>query len=103
MELKRNGSQPSQKGPDDYFTGNVPIDSPFQAATPGRAGGAIVTFEPGARTAWHRHPLGQTLIVTSGCGWVQSEGHREWKFDQAISSGVRQTRGIGMGQRQPLR
>ena len=74
MELKRNGSQPSQKGPEDYFTGNVRIDSPFQAATPGRAGGAIVTFEPGARTAWHRHPLGQTLIVTSGCGWVQSEG-----------------------------
>src|SRR4051794_25145533 len=74
MELKRNGSQPSQKGPEDYFTGNVRIDSPFQAATPGRAGGAVVTFEPGARTAWHRHPLGQTLIVTSGCGWVQSEG-----------------------------
>jgi quercetin dioxygenase-like cupin family protein len=74
MELKTNGSQPSQKGPEDYFTGNVRIDSPFQAPTPGRAGGAIVTFEPGARTAWHRNPLGQTLIVTSGCGWVQSEG-----------------------------
>jgi hypothetical protein len=57
MELKRNGSQPSQKGPEDYFTGNVRIDSPFQAATPGRAGGAIVTFEPGARTAWRWNQL----------------------------------------------
>jgi len=74
MELKKNGSQASQKGPQEYFTGSVRIDSPFQATAPGRAGGAIVTFEPGARTAWHRHPLGQTLIVISGCGWVQSEG-----------------------------
>ena len=74
MDLKRNGSQPSQKGPQEYFTGNVRIDSPFQANAPARASGAIVTFEPGSRTAWHRHPLGQTLIVTAGCGWVQSEG-----------------------------
>src|SRR3954467_15895277 len=74
MELKRNGSQPSQKGPEDYFTGNVRIGSPFQAVTPGRASGAVVTFEPGARTAWHRHPLGQTLIVLSGAGRVQREG-----------------------------
>ena len=74
MEVKRSGSQPSQKGPEEYFTGAVRIDSPFQGSDPARAGGAIVTFEPGARTAWHRHPLGQTLIVTSGCGWVQSEG-----------------------------
>jgi len=74
MELKRNGTLPSVKGPEEYFTGNVRIDSPFQGNTPARAGGAIVTFEPGARTAWHRHPLGQTLIVISGCGWVQSEG-----------------------------
>jgi quercetin dioxygenase-like cupin family protein len=74
MEVKRNGSQPSAKGPDEYFTGSVRIDTPFQGSAPARAGGAIVTFEPGARTAWHRHPLGQTLIVTSGCGWVQSEG-----------------------------
>jgi quercetin dioxygenase-like cupin family protein len=74
MEVKRNGTQPSAKGPVEYFTGSVRIDSPFQASAPARAGGAIVTFEPGARTAWHWHPLGQTLIVTSGCGWVQSEG-----------------------------
>jgi quercetin dioxygenase-like cupin family protein len=73
MELKKNGSQPSAKGPDEYFTGNVRIDSPFQGKPPARVGGAIVTFEPGARTAWHYHPLGQTLIVTSGCGWIQSE------------------------------
>jgi quercetin dioxygenase-like cupin family protein len=74
MEIKRSGSQPSAKGPDEYFTGSVRLDSPFQGRAPARVGGAIVTFEPGARTAWHTHPLGQTLIVTSGCGWVQSEG-----------------------------
>jgi quercetin dioxygenase-like cupin family protein len=74
MEVRRNGSQPSAKGPEEYFTGSVRIDSSFQGNAPARAGGAIVTFEPGARTAWHWHPLGQTLIVTSGCGWVQSEG-----------------------------
>jgi quercetin dioxygenase-like cupin family protein len=74
MDLTRSGSQPSGKGPDAYFTGNVRIDPLFQAPDPARARGASVTFEPGARTAWHTHPLGQTLIVTSGCGWVQSEG-----------------------------
>jgi quercetin dioxygenase-like cupin family protein len=74
MELKRNGTQPSSKGPHDNFTGSVRIDPLFEAPDPARARGASVTFEPGARTAWHRHPLGQTLIVTSGCGWVQSEG-----------------------------
>jgi quercetin dioxygenase-like cupin family protein len=74
MEVKKNGTQPSAKRPEEYFTGSVRIDSPFQGSASARAGGAIVTFEPGARTAWHRHPLGQTLIVTSGCGWVQSEG-----------------------------
>src|SRR2546423_11328249 len=74
MEVKRSGSQPYAKGPEEYFTGSVRIDSPFQGSTPARVGGAIVTFEPGARTAWHTHPLGQTLIVTAGCGWVQSEG-----------------------------
>lgn len=74
MDIKKNGSQPSGKGPEEYFTGAVRIDSPFQGSAPARVGGAIVTFEPGARTAWHTHPLGQTLIVTSGCGWVQSEG-----------------------------
>ena len=74
MELKRNGTQQSAKGPDEYFTGDVRIDPLFEAPDPARARGASVTFEPGARTAWHRHPLGQTLIVTSGFGWVQSEG-----------------------------
>jgi quercetin dioxygenase-like cupin family protein len=74
MEIKRNGSTPSRPGPADYFTGAVRIDTPFQAAEPARVGGAIVTFEPGARTAWHTHPLGQTLIVTAGLGWVQRVG-----------------------------
>jgi quercetin dioxygenase-like cupin family protein len=74
MEVRRNGSRPSAKGPAENFTGNVRIDPLFEAPDPARARGASVTFEPGARTAWHAHPLGQTLIVTSGCGWVQSEG-----------------------------
>jgi quercetin dioxygenase-like cupin family protein len=74
MEIRRSGSQPSGKGPADYFTGTVRIDPLFNAPDPARAGGASVTFEPGARTAWHTHPLGQTLIVMSGCGWVQREG-----------------------------
>jgi quercetin dioxygenase-like cupin family protein len=74
MEIKRIGSQPSSKGPADWFTGTVRIDSPFQASEPARVGGATVTFEPGARTAWHTHPFGQTLIVTAGCGRVQREG-----------------------------
>lgn len=74
MEIVRSGSQPSQSGASDYFTGSVRVDSRFQRKTPARVGGAIVTFEPGARTAWHTHPLGQTLIVVSGLGWVQVEG-----------------------------
>ncbi len=74
MEIKRNGSQPSAKGPTANFTGSVRIDPLFQAGSPVRVGGASVTFEPGARTAWHTHPRGQTLIVTAGCGWVQVWG-----------------------------
>jgi quercetin dioxygenase-like cupin family protein len=74
MEIKRIGSRPSGKGPGDYFTGSVRIDPLFEAADPGRAVGASVTFEPGARTAWHTHPLGQTLIVVAGCGWTQRWG-----------------------------
>jgi quercetin dioxygenase-like cupin family protein len=74
MEIKRSGSQPSSKGPADWFTGTVRIDPLFQANTPARAAGACVTFEPGARTAWHTHPLGQTLIVVAGCGRAQREG-----------------------------
>jgi quercetin dioxygenase-like cupin family protein len=74
MEIKRNGSQPSGKGPADCFTGAVRVDPLFQAPDPARVTGGSVTFEPGARTAWHAHPLGQTLIVTAGRGWVQREG-----------------------------
>src|SRR3954447_13899143 len=74
MEIKRVGSQASTKGPADWFTGTVRIDSLFDRTDPARVNGATVTFEPGARTAWHTHPLGQTLIVTSGVGWVQREG-----------------------------
>ena len=74
MNITKGGSQPSAKGPADWFTGSVRIDSPFQRQAPARIGGATVTFEPGARTAWHTHPLGQTLIVTAGCGRVQHDG-----------------------------
>jgi quercetin dioxygenase-like cupin family protein len=74
MDIKRSGSQPSGKGPADWFTGTVRIDPLFQAHEPARAAGASVTFEPGARTAWHTHPLGQTLIVTAGVGRAQVWG-----------------------------
>ena len=74
MEIKRAGSQPSGKGPSDWFTGTVWIDPLFQAPDPAWGQGASVTFKPGARTAWHTHPLGQTLIVTAGCGWAQHGG-----------------------------
>ena len=74
MNIKRAGSRSSTRGPADWFTGTVWIDPLFDAPEPARVAGASVTFEPGARTAWHTHPLGQTLIVTSGCGWVQREG-----------------------------
>jgi quercetin dioxygenase-like cupin family protein len=74
MDVQRSGSQPSGKAPAEHFTGAVRIDPLFQAPDPARVLGVCVTFEPGARTAWHVHPLGQTLIVTSGCGLVQSWG-----------------------------
>ena len=74
MEIKRIGTQPSGKGPAEYFTGTVRIDPLFNPPEPSRVAMALVTFEPGSRTAWHTHPLGQTLIVTSGCGWVQRNG-----------------------------
>jgi len=74
MEIHRSGSRPSAKGPAETFTGTVRIDPLFQPPAPARALGVSVTFEPGARTAWHTHPLGQTLIVTAGCGLVQSVG-----------------------------
>jgi len=78
MDIKRIGSRASGKGPGDWFTGAVRIDALIEAAEPGRVVGASVTFEPGARTAWHTHPLGQSLIVTAGCGWAQKwDGARE--------------------------
>src|SRR5690349_24787226 len=74
MKITKCGSNPSGKGPADWFTGTVRVDPLFEAPEPARVRGASVTFEPGARTAWHTHPLGQTLIVTSGLGWAQREG-----------------------------
>jgi quercetin dioxygenase-like cupin family protein len=74
MEIQRSGTQPSAKGPTDWFTGTVRIDPLFDRPDPALVAGGHVTFEPGARTAWHTHPLGQTLIVTSGRGWAQREG-----------------------------
>jgi quercetin dioxygenase-like cupin family protein len=74
MILKRAGSQPSQKGPEQFFTGTVRIDPLHTAEAPARVAAATVTFEPGARSAWHTHPLGQILLVTAGCGWTQCEG-----------------------------
>jgi len=74
MKIIRNGSQPSGKGPAEYFTGQVRIDPLFTPPDPARVAMALVTFEPGARTAWHSHPLGQTLIITAGTGWVQRQG-----------------------------
>lgn len=74
MELRRNGTEPSSRGPEQYFTGTVRVDPLFKAPAPARASGAYVTFEPCARSNWHTHPLGQTLIVTAGFGLVQSWG-----------------------------
>ncbi len=74
MDIKRSDSQPSAHGPAEWFTGTVRIDPLFQAPVPARVAGASVTFEPGARTAWHTHPLGQTLMVTAGCGLAQRWG-----------------------------
>ena len=74
MQIQRSGARPSGKGPADYFTGTVRIDPLFSPPEPARVAGALVTFEPDARTAWHTHPFGQTLIVTTGLGWVQREG-----------------------------
>jgi quercetin dioxygenase-like cupin family protein len=74
MKIIKNGSHPSAKGPQDWFTGTVRVDAPFAGSAPARISGATVTFEPGARTAWHTHPLGQTLIVIAGCGRAQCEG-----------------------------
>lgn len=82
MKIIHSGSQPSVQGPEAWFTGQVRIDSPFQAPEPARVGGATVTFEPGARTAWHTHPLGQTLIITQGRGWLQKWGEEIVEMNQ---------------------
>ena len=74
MKINRVGSQPSAKGPEDYFTGTVRVDAHFKAEEPGRSSASTVTFEPGSRTAWHTHPLGQAILIASGCGWVQRVG-----------------------------
>jgi quercetin dioxygenase-like cupin family protein len=74
MDITRNGKRPANQGPADFFTGRVRVDPLFSAQEPARSNGASVTFEPGARSAWHSHPLGQTLIVTAGSGWVQAWG-----------------------------
>ena len=99
MEIQRSGSQPSGKGTADYFTGPVRVDPLFQAPDPARVSGASVTFEPGARTAWHTHPLGQTLIITFGRGWVQVGAARSRKFGQVTWSGLRPARSTGTAQR----
>ncbi|HCT7985693.1 TPA: cupin domain-containing protein [Serratia liquefaciens] len=82
MKIQRSGSQPSRPGPEEYFTGKVRIDAPFAGSEPARVGGATVTFEPGTRTAWHTHPLGQTLIVTQGRGWIQLWGEEIQEMNQ---------------------
>lgn len=82
MEIKKIGTQPSGKGPEEYFTGTVRIDPLMNPPEPSRVAMALVTFEPGARTAWHTHPFGQTLIVTAGAGWVQKEGEERQEIRQ---------------------
>ena len=97
MKITRSGSQPSQPGPANYFTGKVRIDAPFKGSEPARVGGATVTFEPGARTAWHTHPLGQTLIVIQGRGWLQEVGGEIQEMNQGdivwIPEGVKHWHG----------
>ena len=99
MEIKRVGSQASAKGSSGWFTGNVRIDPLFQAPDPALVSGASVTFEPGARTAWHTHPLGQTLIVTAGCGWPSVKADRSRRFGPVTWCGSRPARSTGMGLR----
>ena len=101
MDIQRTGSKPSSKGPADWFTGVVRIDPLFDRPDPARVSGASVTFEPGARTAWHTHPLGQTLIVTSGCGWAQREG-RTLVFARVIEDERREDIRAGLRVRDAL-
>jgi quercetin dioxygenase-like cupin family protein len=97
MDIKRSGSQPSAKGRAEWFTGTVRIDPLFDAPVPARAAAASVTFEPGARTAWHTHPLGQTLIVTAGVGRAQRCGGPVEEIRPGDASGSRQAKSTGMG------
>src|SRR5215212_2758978 len=99
MQITKAGSQPSGKGPADWFTGTVRIDPLFSAPAPARAAGAAVTFEPGARTAWHTHPLGQTLVVLSGLGRVQREGGPSRRSAPATWYGSSLTRSTGTARR----
>jgi quercetin dioxygenase-like cupin family protein len=102
MDIKRNGSRPSGKGPAEWFIGTVRIDPLFEAPEPAHGRGASVTFEPTARTAWHTHPLGQTLIVTAGVGRVQRWGGPSKKSDRATWFGFRLARNTGTApQRRP--
>lgn len=101
MEIKRVGSQPSTKGPPEWFTGAVRIHPLFQANDPARSVGASVTFEPGARTAWHTHPLGQTLIITAGCGRVQREHGPVEEVYPATWFGFLRARSTGMARLSP--
>jgi len=103
MEIKRSGVQPSGKGPAEYFTGTVRVDPLFNPPAPARVFGASVTFEPGARTAWHTHPLGQTLIVTAGCGEHNVGEGWSRKFGRVTWCGFRLVRSIGMVPPQPWR
>lgn len=100
MDIKRNGTSPSARGPASWFTGTVRIDTPFSATAPGRAGVAIVTFEPGARTVWHTHPLGQMLIVTAALGLRSVRAARSRRFAPAIRSGSHPAKSTGTGHRQ---
>src|SRR5712691_10478970 len=103
MDIKKSGTQPSGKGPAEYFTGTVRIDPLAQAAAPARVLAVSVTFEPGARTAWHTHPLGQTLIVTSGCGCDQIEGGPKEEIRPGDVVWCRRVKSIGTAPRKPQR
>ena len=101
MDIKRSGSQPSGKGPVEWFTGAVRIDPLISPPDPARVAGALVTFEPGARTAWHTHPLGQTLIVMTGCGRAQREGGPIEEIRPGDVVWFSPARNIGTGPRRP--
>ena len=103
IDIKRNGSRPSQKGPDDWFTGTVRIDPLFQPPEPARTGAGQVTFEPGARTAWHTHPLGQTLIVTAGSAGCSARAAPSRRSGLATWSGFRPDLSTGMALRRRRR